>query len=101
MSRDMLHVTIHLPDGKSLEGMGRNLPSTIEKVYNKAFGKHHGRHAVILEQLRTGHAGMAEHRYEGTFDGGVVDDAGSMGVEQPFTVDARLQAPLKSSKAAA
>lgn len=90
MGRDVLHVTLRLNNGKVLEGVGRNLPATVERIYNLAFGKQHGKHAVILEEFRTGHARADEHRYEGEFHGGMADDAGVASPAQSFLVEARL-----------
>lgn len=95
MSRQLLQVTLRFPEGKILEGTGRNLPATVERVYNKAFGQQRGRHAVILEAFRTGHAEEAEHRYEGTFRGGIMEADGQMPSREAFTVQSRFATKAK------
>lgn len=93
MGRNILQVTLRLADGRVIEGVGRNLPATVERVYNQAFGKQRGLHAVILEHLPTGHAAVSEHRYEGTFHGGMADDDGKAAVGRPFVVETRYLKP--------
>lgn len=97
MSRQIFHITLHVKadggtpagasKGKPIEGIGRNLPATVQKVYDTAFGKQHGRRVVLEEHLRSGHTGKDEHRYEGTFHARVVDAAGIS--QEPFVVDVR------------
>ncbi len=36
MSRQILEITLHLPDGRELTGRGRNVPATMERIYNQA-----------------------------------------------------------------
>ena len=67
MSRKILEITLRLPDGTVLTGRGRNLPATIERVYNRALSPASRSHLVLLEHLKTGHVGQEEHRYQGSF----------------------------------
>jgi len=67
MSRSLLEVTLHLPSGATLKGRGRNLPATIERVYNEVDPSKPTRHVVMTEHLKTGHVKKGEHRYEGTY----------------------------------
>ena len=67
MSRRILEITLHLPDGKTLNGRGRNLPATIERIYNGALSPVDQRHLTLVEHLKTGHVRQGEHRYQGTF----------------------------------
>ena len=90
MSRPLLHVTLTTTGGKVMEGNGRNLSATVEKIYNQGFGKRRGRHAVISEHMRTGHAEEKEHRYEGTFHGRVLGDDGMQSEEESFLVQVSL-----------
>lgn len=89
MSRQMFHLTMRFPQGKVLQGQGRNLPATVEKIYNEAFGKSRGRHVVLLERLVTGHVQKAELRYEGTFHGQVLQDDSEVASDQQFVVEVR------------
>ncbi len=89
MSRQMFHLTLRLPQGKVLQGQGRNLPATVEKIYNDAFGKIRGRHVVLLKRMDTGHVQKAEQRYEGSFHGQVLQDGSAGASDKPFVVEVR------------
>jgi len=90
MGRDVLHITLRLNDGKVLERVGRNLPATVEWIYNLALSDKYGKHAVILEEFRTGHAQADDHRYEGNFNYGMVDDTGVATFAQSSVVEERF-----------
>lgn len=66
MSRQILDLTLRLPDGKVLKGRGRNLVATVERVYNQAQGTVHG-HVLLAEHLKRGYVAKGEDRYQGTF----------------------------------
>ena len=67
MSRQMLEITLRLPDGQALTGRGRNLPATIERVYNQALRPTPRRYVTLLEHFKSGYVKQGEHRYQGTF----------------------------------
>lgn len=67
MSRQILAVTLRLKDGKVLTGRGRNLPATIEKVYNDGLKLTPRRYVTMLEDFKAGYVKKGENRYEGTF----------------------------------
>ena len=61
MSRQILEITLRLPDGRVLTGRGRNVPATMERVYNQALNSTPRRHVRFMEHLNPG-----EGRYRGT-----------------------------------
>lgn len=67
MSRPYLEITVRLPNGQALTGKGRNLPATIERIYNEALHPTPRKHVTLAERLRTGHVGKGERRYQGTY----------------------------------
>ena len=67
MSRQILEVTLRMNDGKVLSGRGRNLPATIERVYNDALKPTPRKYVTLLEDFKTGYLKKGENRYEGTF----------------------------------
>jgi hypothetical protein len=67
MSRQILEITLRLPDGQVLHGRGRNLPATIERVYNEALRPTPRRYVTLLEHFKSGYVKKGEHRYQGTF----------------------------------
>lgn len=67
MSRQILEITLRLPDGQVLNGRGRNLPATIERVYNQALRPTPRRYVTLLEHFKSGYVKKGEHRYQGTF----------------------------------
>jgi hypothetical protein len=62
MSRQILEITLHLPDGRVLTGRGRNVPAMLERIYNQALNLTPRRHVRFMEHLKTG-----ESRYRGTY----------------------------------
>jgi hypothetical protein len=62
MSRPILDITLHLPDGRVLTGHGRNVPATMEHIYNRALNSTPRRHVRFLTHLNPG-----ESRYWGTY----------------------------------
>ena len=54
MSRQILEVTLHLPDGQVLTGRGRNVPATMEHIYNQALHSTPRRHVSFIEPLKAG-----------------------------------------------
>jgi hypothetical protein len=62
MSRPILDITLRLPDGRVLTGRGRNVPATMERIYNNALNSTPRRHVRFLEHLNPG-----EGRYRGTY----------------------------------
>ena len=70
MSRQVLEVTMHLPDGVVRKGWGRNLPSIMERLYNQACNPKPARHMRLIDglNLKTGHLKSGELRYEGTYN---------------------------------
>jgi len=84
MSRPILEITLRLPDGQVLTGRGRNLPATMERIYNQALGPTSRAYVTLMERLETGHVKKGEHRYQGTFHARFArrsgDPAGSVGI---------------------
>ena len=62
MSRQILEITLRLPDGRELTGRGRNVPATIERIYNQALTPTPRRHVRFMEPLKSG-----QRRYYGTY----------------------------------
>jgi len=62
MSRQILEITLHLADGQVLTGRGRNLPATMEHIYNEALHPTPRRRVRFIEPLKTG-----QDRYRGTY----------------------------------
>ncbi len=87
MSRQILEVTLRLTDGKVLSGRGRNLPATIERIYNEALRPAARKYVTLMEQFKSGYLKKGEKRYEGTFHakfcehGGDLSQAGIVVVE--------------------
>lgn len=67
MSKQILTISLQLPDGKVLTGRGRNLPGAIRRIYNEAAGEETCSQITLTERLKTGHTTAKEHRYQGTF----------------------------------
>ncbi len=63
MSRQILEITLCLPDGRVLTGRGRNVPATMERIYNQALTPTCRRHVRFIEHLKSG-----ESRYHGTYN---------------------------------
>jgi len=63
MSRQILQITLHLPDGRELTGRGRNVPATMERIYNQALTPTPRRHVRFMEPLESG-----QRRYYGTYN---------------------------------
>jgi len=61
VSRQILEITLHLPDGQVLTGRGRNVPATMEHIYNQALHPTPRRRVRFIEPLTTG-----QDRYLGT-----------------------------------
>ncbi len=51
MSRQILEITLHLPDGRVLAGRGRNVPATMELIYNQALTPTPRRHVRFIPFL--------------------------------------------------
>ncbi len=62
MSRQILKITLRLPDGQELTGRGRNVPATMERMYNEALTPTPRRHVRFMEPLESG-----QRRYYGSF----------------------------------
>ncbi len=62
MSRQILEITLRLPDGRELTGRGRNVPATMERIYNQALTPTPRRHVRFMEPLESG-----QRRYYGTY----------------------------------
>ena len=62
MSRQILEITLLLPDGRVLTGRGRNLEATMERMYNHALSPTPRRHVKFMEHLKPG-----QSRYRGTY----------------------------------
>ena len=62
MSRQILEITLHLIDGQVLTGRGRNVPATMERIYNQALNPKPRRHVRFTEPLKAG-----PDRYRGTY----------------------------------
>ena len=89
MSRTLLQVTLRLPDGKTLTGRGRNLPATIERIYNEVDRSKPARHVVMLEHFKTGHVTKGEHRYQGTHQVKLLTAHGAPSSEETLAVDVK------------
>jgi len=57
----ILEITLHLPDGQILMGRGRNVPATMERIYNQALSPQPRRHVEFM-----GHLNSGKSRYRGT-----------------------------------
>ena len=53
MSRQILEITLRLPDGRELTGGGRNVPATMERIYNQALTPTPRRHVRFMEPLKS------------------------------------------------
>ena len=62
MSRQILEITLRLPGGRVLTGRGRNVPATMEHIYNQALNPTPRRRVRFLEHLTPGPS-----RYRGTY----------------------------------
>jgi len=62
VSRQILEITLHLIDGQVLTGRGRNVPATMERIYNQALNPKPRRHVRFTEPLKAG-----PDRYRGTY----------------------------------
>jgi len=62
VSRQILEITLHLPDGQVLAGRGRNVPATMEHIYNRALNPNPRRHVRFTEPLKA-----VPDRYRGTY----------------------------------
>ncbi len=63
MSRQILEITLRLPDGQVLTGRGRNVPTTMEHIYNQALTQTPRRHVRFVEPLKSG-----QNRFHGTYN---------------------------------
>ena len=63
VSRPILEITLHLPEGQVLTGRGRNVPATMERIYNQALNPQPRRHVKFIHGLKPG-----ESRYRGTYN---------------------------------
>ena len=63
MSRQILQITLHLPDGRELTGRGRNVPAAMERIYNQDLTPTPRRHVRFMEPLESG-----QRRYYGTYN---------------------------------
>ena len=63
MSRQILEITFRLADGRELTGRGRNVPATMERIYNQALTPTPRRHVRFMEPLESG-----QRRYYGTYN---------------------------------
>jgi len=63
MSRQILEIILRLPDGQELTGRGRNVPATMERIYNQALTPTPRRHVRFMEPLESG-----QRRYYGTYN---------------------------------
>ncbi|HIN06478.1 MAG TPA: hypothetical protein EYM65_09615 [Dehalococcoidia bacterium] len=63
MSRQILEITLRLPDGRELTGRGRNVPATMERIYNQDLTQPPRRHVRFMEPLKSG-----QRRYYGTYN---------------------------------
>jgi hypothetical protein len=62
VSRQILEITLHLPDGQVLTGRGRNVPATMEHIYNLALHPTPRRRVRFIEPLKA-----AQDRYRGAY----------------------------------
>ena len=62
MSRQILEIKLQLPDGHVLTGRGRNVPATMERIYNQALTPTPRRHVRFMEPLKSG-----QNQYYGTY----------------------------------
>jgi len=62
VNRQILAITLHLPDGQVLAGRGRNVPATMEHIYNQALNPQPRRHVRFTEPLKAG-----PDRYRGVY----------------------------------
>jgi hypothetical protein len=62
MSRQILEITLRLPDGRVLTGHGRNVPAMMERIYNQALNPTPRRRVRFMEHLKSG-----ESRYLGAY----------------------------------
>ncbi len=62
MSRQILEIILRLPDGRELTGRGRNVPATMERIYNQALTPTPRRHVRFMEHL------SGQGRYHGTYN---------------------------------
>lgn len=67
MSRDILDITVHLSDGQVLTDKGRNVPATLERMYNQVVAPKSKRFVTIVEPVGRGYLKKGQLRYEGTF----------------------------------
>ena len=61
MSRQILEITLRLPDGRVLTGRVRNLEATMERMYNQALNPTPRRQVKFM-----GHLKPRQSRYRGT-----------------------------------
>jgi hypothetical protein len=54
LSRKILEVTLHLPDGQVLKGRGRDVPATMEHLYDSALHLTPRRHVNFVGLLNPG-----------------------------------------------
>ncbi|MSQ06546.1 MAG: hypothetical protein EXR46_05035 [Dehalococcoidia bacterium] len=52
MSRQILEITLRLADGQVLKGRGRNVPATMEHIYNQALQATPRRRVKFIEPLK-------------------------------------------------
>jgi hypothetical protein len=59
----IVDITLRLPDGQVLTGRGRNVPATMERIYNQALSPKPKRHVRFMEHSKPG-----QNRYRGTYN---------------------------------
>ncbi len=63
MSRQILEIILRLPDGRELTGRGRNVPATMERIYNQALTPTPRSHLRFVDPLTSG-----QRRYYVTYN---------------------------------
>jgi len=92
MSRPILEVTLRFGDGKVYSGRGRNLPATIENIYNNALRPAARKYVNLMEQFKSGYLNKGEKRYEGTFHATFCEHGGDPNKEPVVVVEVRSTA---------
>jgi hypothetical protein len=80
VSRQILEITLRLPDGQVLKGRGRNVPATMEHIYNQALHSTPRRRVKFIEPLKATQDGFrgayqvqfGYHREDSDFQDGIV-----------------------------
>jgi hypothetical protein len=63
VSRQILEITLRLPDGQVLKGRGRNVPGTMETIYNQALHPTPRRRVKFIEPLKA-----TQDRFRGAYN---------------------------------